>query len=101
MASSDMETGSWHMLGGDLAASRSRSPAQTLTAGNPPVGHWSGSLSEWMNLKVMFARSVMDLSLESQMLWCVVSIGVVPFIVTLSQVTQASHAFGKRWDHVL
>ena len=28
-------------------ASRSRSPAQTLTAGNLPVGHWSGSLSEW------------------------------------------------------
>ena len=114
MALSAMETGGRHMPGGDRAASRSRSPARTLTAGNLPVGHWSGSLSEWDGhfdgrvrpFRNGFVLGVADALVDGvdrrRTIFCDAFVGNQGFCGDRILIhCLQRHAFGRRWEHVL
>ena len=114
MALSAIENGGRHMPGGDRAASRSRSPAHALTAGNLPVGHLSGSLSEWDGhfdgrvrpFRNGFVLGVADALVDGvdrrRTIYCDAFAGNTGFCGDRILIhCLQRHAFGRRWDHVL
>ena len=109
-----MASGGKHVAGSDRAASRSRSPVRGPSAGNLPVGHWSGSLSEWDGhfdsrvrpFRVGFVLGVADALVDGadrrRSIYCDAFAGNTGFCGDRILVhCLQRHAFGQRWDHVL
>ena len=103
-----------HVPAGDRAASRSRSPARASTAGDLPVGHWSGSFSEWdgqFDSRVRpfrggFVLGVADAQVDGadrrRTIYCDAFAGNTGFCGDRILVhCLRRHLSGRRWDHVL
>ena len=109
-----MASGGQHLPRGDRAASRSRSPARVVTAGNLPAGHWSASLSEWVGhfdggvrpFRHGFVLGVADALVDGvdrrRSIFCEAFVGNTGFcgdrilILCLRR-----HASGRSWENVL
>ena len=109
-----MESGGQHLPRGDRAASRSRSPARAVTAGNLPVGHWSASLSEWDGhfdgrvrpFRHGFVLGVADALVDGvdrrRTIFCDAFVGNQGFCGDRILIhCLQRHAFGRRWEDVL